>query len=235
LNTAQAERIRLYFAQIGGIDPIVLERVAAEHRLDPNTVKRRKKEFLVGRALAHFAVEDSIGLPASKQTYELTPNGKPVCVGGPPLSLSHSRDWVVCALSMDGDVGVDLQFPTAHTQANEIAARYFGPEESDWVRAGDRARFFMLWTLKEAYLKAIGVGVAGGLDSLVCRIEPPIITASFSAFVPLSLALFACDDGFLSVAAAGASNNPPEFRVWTPGNATPAVPPTCELIACSGT
>ena len=35
----------------------------------------------------------------------------------------------------------------------------------------------MLWVLKEAYLKALGSGLAGGLSSLECRIEPPAVVA----------------------------------------------------------
>jgi phosphopantetheinyl transferase len=35
----------------------------------------------------------------------------------------------------------------------------------------------MLWVLKEAYLKALGSGLAGGLAALECLIEPPTIVA----------------------------------------------------------
>jgi hypothetical protein len=35
----------------------------------------------------------------------------------------------------------------------------------------------MLWVLKEAYLKALGSGLAGGLAALECRVEPPTIVA----------------------------------------------------------
>jgi phosphopantetheinyl transferase len=39
----------------------------------------------------------------------------------------------------------------------------------------------MLWVLKEAYLKALGIGLAGGLRSLECRIEPPTVVARTAA------------------------------------------------------
>jgi phosphopantetheinyl transferase len=242
LDGPGAAWIRIYVADISRFDAAALDRLAADGSPANRPLSRRRKQSLVGRALAGFAIEDCVGMSADDQRYESTEHGKPVCVGGPPFSLSHCQDWVVCALASSGDIGVDLQFPTAHTHVDEIAARCFGSTESAWVRAGDRSRFFMLWTLKEAYLKAIGLGVPGGLASVQCRIEPPTIDATFDACPPLQLTLYACNAGFLSIAASVSTEVKSQVVVWQPGaaaaltaatSAPAASAPLCCLVARS--
>ena len=63
----------------------------------------------------------------------------------------------------------------------------------------------MLWVLKEAYLKAVGLGLAGGLASLECRIEPPVLAARVAtgAATP-QLELLGGEGVFIGVAALGA-------------------------------
>ena len=73
-------------------------------------------------------------------------------------------------------MGVDVE--TGHARATQdIAERFFTPAEVRWLAEDSAPRFRLLWVLKEAYLKAVGVGITGGLDSLDCRIEPPLIVA----------------------------------------------------------
>ena len=45
----------------------------------------------------------------------------------------------------------------------------------------------MLWVLKEAYLKFLGCGLAGGLDLLECRVEPPLIEMRAAATAHLAV------------------------------------------------
>jgi phosphopantetheinyl transferase len=53
-----------------------------------------------------------------------------------------------------------------------MAQRYFTPAEARWLAGDPEPRVRMLWVLKEAYLKALGVGLAERLSSLECRVEP---------------------------------------------------------------
>jgi 4'-phosphopantetheinyl transferase len=59
--------------------------------------------------------------------------------------------------------------------ALEIAERYFAPSELRWLQAADEAdrcaRFTELWTLKEAYIKAVGRGLGVPLDSFAFGFE----------------------------------------------------------------
>jgi 4'-phosphopantetheinyl transferase len=65
-------------------------------------------------------------------------------------------------------VGVDVEKVGRAPLA--VAGRYFSAAEAQQLRAlppeAQARRFVRLWTLKEAYLKAIGSGLAGGLGRM---------------------------------------------------------------------
>lgn len=91
-------------------------------------------------------------------------HGKPMLHGadGIHFNLSHSESYAVCVIS-DVEVGVDIERidPSVHCLA--VAERFFDPAETAWIREGkDDAqrteRFFRLWTLKESFMKATGMG-----------------------------------------------------------------------------
>ena len=135
---------------------------------------------------------------------------------GPAVSISHGGDIVACAVTDAGDVGIDVEFPGRPRNIPGIADRYFSPAEAEWLASQTPDHFYMLWVLKEAWLKATGAGIAGGLDKLRCVVEPPRIrplddSASFSM-----LRLYGLDDGFLGIAALGAAPAAIKIQRWLP-------------------
>lgn len=88
-------------------------------------------------------------------------------------SASSSGDTLVLAVAA-WPVGVDVEEPEAHGDWPRIARRYFADGEAEWI-GEDAHRFVQAWTLKEAFLKGRGVGLAGGLDSIDCArlVEEP--------------------------------------------------------------
>ncbi|MRN54891.1 4'-phosphopantetheinyl transferase superfamily protein [Paenibacillus sp. LC-T2] len=99
--------------------------------------------------------------------------GKPLLQGNEALHFnnSHSGSWAVSAIS-SAPIGVDMeQIGEAHL---EIAERFFSPQEySDLLlrKEGEARReyFFDLWTLKESYIKAVGMGLSLSLSSFTIR------------------------------------------------------------------
>jgi 4'-phosphopantetheinyl transferase len=67
------------------------------------------------------------------------------------------------------EIGVDVEFQARQNDLDGLAAHYFAPSERDAMRvlpeAERRRRFFDYWTLKEAYIKARGKGLALPLDA----------------------------------------------------------------------
>lgn len=92
------------------------------------------------------------------------------------FSLSHTRGMVACAVTQDADVGVDVECIDRGVDPAEIASRFFAPAEAAHLQTLDeearRGRFFELWTLKEALVKALGIGMAAALNQLVFTVSP---------------------------------------------------------------
>ena len=101
-----------------------------------------------------------------------TAHGKPFVEGHPGVhfSVAHSPGALLCAVSGDGDVGVDVELQErtrerAFSSLARLARRYFSATEQAELaglpdETAQRARFLELWTLKEAYVKALGRGIA---------------------------------------------------------------------------
>ncbi len=83
----------------------------------------------------------------------------------PPLhfNLSHTKGLLVLAVSRSCEVGVDVESVRREVALLELSARFFSSEEHEQLMAlsgaAQRERFFALWTMKEAWLKARGVGL----------------------------------------------------------------------------
>ncbi len=83
------------------------------------------------------------------------------------FNISHSGRFVVAAVS-NFEVGIDIQKEKA--DKHRIAEKNFLQGECEYINAGANdverhQRFCEVWTLKEAYLKNIGMGLRKPLNS----------------------------------------------------------------------
>lgn len=132
-----------------------------------------RQRFLVGRAFMRTVLANCLGRsdPAALQ-FARTPHGKPELAGRDAgklhFNLSHTDDMLVLVVSRKHAVGVDVEAVTRKAELLALAQRYFAAHEYDELRdldgAAQRERFFTLWTLKEAWLKARGLGLRIPLD-----------------------------------------------------------------------
>ncbi len=83
------------------------------------------------------------------------------------FSVSHSGDRVILAAS-DKEIGADIQ--KVNSRAVRVAERFFTEGECAYV-GGDCARFFEIWTKKEAYAKWHGGGLAATKDVDVTALD----------------------------------------------------------------
>jgi 4'-phosphopantetheinyl transferase len=143
---------------------------------------RDRRDFAAAHALTRLALSRYGDLAPEQWRFEEGRDGKPSLpadAGTPPLTfnLSHTQGLVACAIAPGVDVGIDVERVDRRVGAEEIAARFFSPEErADLAScpAGERARrFFELWTLKEAYIKAIGKGLSHSLNTFGFALNEP--------------------------------------------------------------
>lgn len=92
------------------------------------------------------------------------------------FNLSHTRGMVVCAICRGYPVGVDVEAMDQSVEFEMLAKQYFAASEHDLIIEAPpqhRAeRFFRLWTLKEAMLKGVGIGLAAPLRQFTFVLEP---------------------------------------------------------------
>ncbi len=125
-------------------------------------------EFVTGRALLRSRLAALAGTDASAWAIGAGTHGRPFAVGpaGAPtvsFNLSHTRGRVVLAVGHRDELGVDVEALDRRVDVLAVAHRYFSADEVRALHALPatlhRERFLTLWTLKEAYLKARGVGL----------------------------------------------------------------------------
>jgi 4'-phosphopantetheinyl transferase len=90
-------------------------------------------------------------------------HGKPF-VEGLELSLSHAEAQLLVAVSAAGPLGVDLERNRPFAGLERMVEHFFAPPERAFVlgcgQPEQTRRFLSLWTRKEAYLKAVGLGLS---------------------------------------------------------------------------
>jgi 4'-phosphopantetheinyl transferase len=111
--------------------------------------------------------------PAEWQ-FETAANGKPRIaavhgVAGLEFNLTHTEGLTALAVTRDAWIGVDAENVTRGASL-DIAQHYFTRDEVAALEglegAARQMRFYELWTLKEAWLKATGSGLATPLDRI---------------------------------------------------------------------
>ena len=95
-------------------------------------------------------------------------SGKPVLENNPVpvfFSTSYTKGAWILGLSRGFALGIDIEYIKNDSRLLTIAERFFYPEEWGFIRSlpeeEQMKAFFQVWTLKEAYLKAIGTGFPG--------------------------------------------------------------------------
>jgi 4'-phosphopantetheinyl transferase len=162
-------------------DLSALERVLADderERARRFRFTRDRRTYVVAHWLVRHVLSRYLDVAPTALRFATNPYGKPELEGGDDLrfNLSHSRDVVTVAVAHRREVGIDVEQVRSELATAEIARRFFAPTE---VAALDRLEgmeyvraFFACWTRKEAYIKAVGLGLSLGLDTFAVSIAP---------------------------------------------------------------
>jgi 4'-phosphopantetheinyl transferase len=136
-----------------------------------------RREYVAAHALARIMLSEMRGGAPRDLTFETGPNGKPYLASGegPHFNLSHCTGLVTCALSPKFPLGVDIEWIDRPAPL-EIAGRHFADRECGWLFGlpeQERSQaFFKIWTMKEAIIKATGMGISQGLETFAVSFDP---------------------------------------------------------------
>lgn len=206
----------------------------------PDTATLRQQQKWKSRRLAHFllhqaCLEQQLD-PGLLDTLRRMPNGRPyVQHDQVDFNLSHSGQWVALLFAYGEPkkrVGIDIEHPQKPRDYAKLLRRYASPAEIDALEnpttlpalTTPAQRFYASWCLREAVLKAQGVGIVQLTEVQHSPVTQTLRTRHcpsgklvFHADLPFHLAYFIEQEK--SVLCL------PELRRWHNGQFLPMLPP----------
>lgn len=151
--------------------------------------EKDRRQFLLTRALERDVLSRYLGVDPAALVFTRNEYGKPALaepIGYPiTYSLSHTKGLSVCAVAFEQMIGVDVESLQRTLGHQDIAKRFFATSEAAFLESVDKAQkrteFFRLWTLKEAFIKARGLGLSIPLNSFEIQVfpgRPPCVSFS---------------------------------------------------------
>lgn len=144
-------------------------------KVDRFKFTRNKQQYLMTRAMLRSVLSFYDGnIRPEEWQFNINEHGKPyICNSSLAIPLkfniSHTEKMIVLAIVLDQEIGVDVEYFPRMNDVLEIAKGFFSTLEVEQLFAlppeQQKARFFDLWTLKEAYVKARGTGLSVQFNS----------------------------------------------------------------------
>jgi 4'-phosphopantetheinyl transferase len=180
VNTATAD---LWFAWVGehvaDVDAFSREYLSRDEsaRLPEYRVREAAERYVVTRSLVRIVLSEHLGVAPKEIRVSRTDTGKPILTDGIHFNVTHSADLILLAVSDSRPVGVDVERRRAISRVDALTRRWLSESEQ---RALERLRrsgvtesdaFLRIWSLKEAQLKALGVGISGASSAPLHLVE----------------------------------------------------------------
>jgi len=159
------------------LDELLAPEERARHaRLRHPSVRLR---FVGARLLSRHALSAYADVPPSAWRFRLGPFGRPLLDPNPwnlAFNLAHADGLVACVITRGRACGVDVERKPARPEALRLAGRWFSADERGYLEAtppeARSDRFLEYWVLKEAYTKALGVGLTRPFNSFAFSCLP---------------------------------------------------------------
>lgn len=129
-----------------------------------------RKNYLLTRSLARTVLSRYSTVQPHEWNFSKTEYGRPEIapthtdVQGLSFNISHTEGAILLGVTRDRALGIDVENLNARSASLDLARRVFAPQEIEALsalpEARQRERFLELWTLKESYIKARGMGLA---------------------------------------------------------------------------
>lgn len=150
-------------------------------RADRYQVEAPRRQFIACRAALRVLLSQYIGCPPAEIQLTSGRFGKPYLKAAKEgqsfhFNVSHSADLGLIGLSQS-PIGVDLEQITPRIQARSLVSMVLSPQETAlWRQLSPslhQEQIVNLWVCKEAFLKAVGLGIADCLQQVSFPIPLP--------------------------------------------------------------
>lgn len=142
---------------------------------------KHRRRFIACRGQVRRILAGYLNTTAADIGFRYGAKGKPA-LGGAwsesqiEFNISDSHELALCALGLNRDLGVDLEYVPRRSDFDGLAQRFFAAREVAVLRSlpdeQQRKAFFNCWTRKEAVLKAVGIGLGMPLDQVEVTLAP---------------------------------------------------------------
>lgn len=141
--------------------------------------EKDRKHFIVGRGILRNILGKYQNINPDKLIFSYAEKGKPELIVAQnnqnlQFNISHSNGIALFAITIIGDVGVDLEYCKQRIDTLSIAKRFFAQEEVAELMKLPKDQqikgFYNIWTCKEAFIKALGAGLFQQLDQFVVNV-----------------------------------------------------------------
>jgi 4'-phosphopantetheinyl transferase len=144
---------------------------------------RHRRRFVIARATLRRILARYLDRSPASLRFAYSDEGKPYLVSTqkekvPFFSVSHSNELAVYAISDHTQVGVDVERMQGRLNTKRLAQRFFSVAEYRFLMSlptdQQDLAFYAFWTVKEAWLKATGKGLAGLSQAIIDPLPSPL-------------------------------------------------------------
>lgn len=140
-----------------------------QQRAGKFTLQVIRNRYVATRGLLRMILANYLNTDPAGLQFAVGEHGKPtLCDRQLYFNLSHTADNLAIVASDLEHIGIDIEQIKPRSSLKQLAERCFSATEfADWRLLPETQRqltFYQLWTQKEAFVKAVGRGIALGLD-----------------------------------------------------------------------
>jgi 4'-phosphopantetheinyl transferase len=129
-----------------------------------------QQRYVLQHGLLRLLLGWYLNTPAADVAFSFNPNKKPYLANSSKacyFNISHSGPEMLIAIG-DKELGVDIERINYDFKFQDITSQYFSAVEAAFINPAPdpTSAFFLLWTRKEALLKACGAGIDDNLPQM---------------------------------------------------------------------
>jgi|WetSurSiteA1Bulk_404760.scaffolds.fasta_scaffold00254_2 4'-phosphopantetheinyl transferase len=174
-STGLKNKLDIFYAKTEDLNPMLEEFqkylfIDEKLRAGNFSSEPDRKTYITSHAILRIILAKYLNDNPLNIKYILDKNHKPGLKGNPIFfNITHTKDAFAIAIAKDSYVGIDLENIDQPIEIHSIAKSFFSKKECEFIFKSNedaKCRFFLLWTRKEALLKALGTGIIDNLEEI---------------------------------------------------------------------